>query len=137
MKRQDAAEFKNELKNYKYYQTNLKGTLKLIEYNEYLLSNVRGVDPAREPVTGSKTWVETDEYKRICDELERLNKHKQMREAQIEHIESVLAELSEQTREACIDIYVNRISYEKAIRKYGYSKSGLWYRIQAELEKKP
>ncbi len=136
MKSQDAAAFKNELKNYKYYQKNLEGTMKLIEYNEYLLSNVRGVDPTREPGQGVKTWVETDEFKRIADELDRLNKRKELRIAQIKYIESVLTDLSEETRNACIDIYINKIPYQKAIHKYGYSKSGLWYRIKAELDRK-
>ena len=131
----DIDAFKRELENYSYYKINLKGTIKLIKYNEYLLSNVKGIDPSKEPGGSSSVWVESETFKRISAELDRLYKRRDLRIMQIEHIESILDKLSEETRNACIDIYVRGKTYESISQKYGYSKGGLWYRIKAELNK--
>lgn len=131
----DVDAFKRELENYSYYKLNLQGTIKLINYNEHLLSNLHGLDPSKVSGGSSLVWVESDAFKRISDELERLNKRKELRLKQIEYIESVLEQLSEETRKACIDIYVEGKTYESISHQYGYSKGGLWYRIKAELNK--
>ena len=129
----DVVAFKKELENYSYYQTNLEGTKRLIEYNEYLLSNVHGLDPSKESGNGSSIWVETDAFKRITDELERLYKRKELREAQIEYIESILNKLSQETREACLKIYVEGESYAKVSSERFLSKKGLFSRVEREL----
>ena len=132
----DVNAFKRELENYYYYQINLKGTLELIEFNEYLLTNVRGIDPSKEPNDNHTIWVESDSFKRISDELDKLYKRRDLRIMQIEYIESILDKLSDETKKACIDIYVKGETYAKISAERFLSKKGLFYRIEKELDEK-
>ena len=132
--KEDVVAFKKELENYSYYQMNLKGTLELIKYNEYLLSNVRGIDPSKEPGSSSIEWVDSDAFRRIADELDTLYKRRDLRILQIKYIESVLEKLSEETRQACLDIYVNGETYAKISADKYLSKHALFYRIEKELK---
>ena len=131
--KKDIEAFKKELTNYNYYKRNLQGTLELIEINEGLLSNVHGLDPSKDHYASHTVWVETETFKKISDELDRLYKRKSLREAQIEYIDYVLNKISSDMKDACIDIYANGKSYTEIGRKYGYSKSGLWFKIKYEL----
>lgn len=133
--KKDVEAFKKELANYSYYKKNLEGTEELIEITEGLLSNLHGFDPSKLHYASSTVWVETETFKRISDELDRLNRRKELRAIQIEHIESILERLTPTIRKACIDIYSNGKSYLEIGRKVGYSKAGLWHRIESELEK--
>ena len=134
MKKEDVAAFKRELENYSYYKSNLKLTLDMIEYKEYLLSNVKGIDPSKEPGLSNITWVESDAFDKIANDLERLNRHRELRIKQIEYIESILDRLAEETRNACIEIYVNGETYARVSNQYYLSKRGLFYRIEKELD---
>lgn len=129
----DVDAFKNELRNYSYYQQNLKGTRKLIAYNEYLLSNVKGLDPSKEAGGSPAVWVESEQFKRISDELGRLNRHRELREAQIAHIETVMNRLSPEVRKACVEIYVNGKTYHEIAAERFVSMSGLYKQIDKEL----
>lgn len=136
MDKQDVIAFKKELENYSYYKTNLEGTKKLIEYNEYLLSNLHGIDPSREPSgsSGSIPWVETESFRRIADELDRLNKRKVLREAQIEHIENVLNAMDSKIKDICIEIYLDGKSYREVASNRGISSTSLFRTIEEELK---
>ena len=81
--KKDVEAFKKELGNYLYYKRNLKGTLELIEINEGLLSNLHAADPSKEPGSHRSAWVETDTFRRISDELDRLQQRKELRIKQI------------------------------------------------------
>ena len=133
--KKDVEAFKKELANYNYYKRNLEGTLELIQINEDLLSNLHGFDPSRPHFPSHTVWVETDTFRRISDELERLNKRKVLREAQIEYIEEILSKMTPEMKEACIEIYSNNRSYAEIGRLNHYSKTGLWFRIKSELDK--
>lgn len=137
MNKQDIMAFKKELENYSYYKTNLQGTKKLIEYNEYLLENVHGVDPSKAPSGsgGGKVWVETDTYHRISDELERLRNRYALRIAQISYIESILDKLDPETKEMCIAIYVEGETYATTTSGKHITSSGLFKRIERKLSK--
>lgn len=133
--KKDVDAFKKELENYSYYKINLEGTNRMIEYNEYLLSNVRGIDPSKEPVGSSSIWVESEAFERIAAELDKLYNRRKLRMMQIDYIESVLDKLSEETRQACIDIYVKGQTYVQISDNIHLSKTGLFRRIQSELNK--
>ena len=127
------AAFLRELRNYEFYRTNLVGIEKLIAFDEDLLANVHGVDPSRQSGSTIVPWVETDEFKRISDELDRLYRKRDMRIGQIEYIESVLSKIDPDIREACLQIYVKKQTYRRIAMHYDISVNGLYYRIQKEL----
>ena len=129
--------FKRELKNYKYYKINLEGTLRLIEMNEYLLSNVHGVNPEKEPngSSGSIAWVETETYDRITKELERLYERRDLRLKQIEYIDDVLTRMNSEIAHICKSIYLNDRSYSSISKELNLSKSSLHEKVEKELQK--
>ena len=133
MKDLDVAAFKRELENYSYYRENLEGTIRLIEYTEYLLSNVRGIDPSKQHVNSNCTWVDTDEFRRISDELDRLCRRRDLRIAQIDYIESVLSKLDPDIKDACIEIYVKGKSYSEVSAEKFISGPGLFKQVHNEL----
>ena len=127
--------FKKELENYSFYKTNLKGTLELIAYNEYLLQNVHGINPQKEPShsSGSKQWQETDTYHRIRSELDRLELRRDLRIRQIEYIESILDKLDPETRDVIERIYLKGESYYDISRQKYMSKSALFEKIERKI----
>lgn len=127
------AAFLRELRNYEFYRTNLVGIEKLIAFDEDLLANVHGVDPSRQSGSTIVLWVETDEFKRISDELDRLYRKRDMRLMQIDYIESVLNRMDKDIREAVIRIYGKKRSYTEVARSMSISESGLFKRIDREL----
>ncbi|MBQ6217354.1 MAG: hypothetical protein IJK53_08245 [Erysipelotrichaceae bacterium] len=129
--------FKRELENYNFYKINLQGTLKLIEYNEYLLQNVHGVNPQKEPShsSGVKQWPETDTYYRIRTELDRLEQRRDLRIRQISYIESILSGLDPETKELIDRIYLLGFGYDFVARSNHVSKTALFNRIERKLAK--
>lgn len=129
--------FKRELKNYNYYKLNLEGTLKLIEMNEYLLANVHGLNPEKNPDNsgGSSIWVETETYKRISEELDKLEKRRDLRLAQIEHIESIMSLMDDETRRICERIYRDNESQLKVAKEYKKSRQLMIYEIDKKISK--
>jgi len=139
MNKEAVEAFKRELRNYSYYKLNLEGTIKLIDMNEYLLENVHGVDPGKEPSgsSGSVPWVESDSYHRIQNELEKLNSRLKLRISQVNYIESVLDQLDPEIREVCIQIYEYGKSYEEIAYKNHLSVGALYKRIERALRRIP
>lgn len=136
MNKEAVEAFKRELKNYDFYKINLEGTLKLIAYNEYLLENVHGIDPQKEPngSSGMIPWVETDTYHRIANELERLRNRRDLRIKQIEYIDNILDQLHPNIKKICIEIYKNNVPYAEIASELHVSVGGLHKEIEREID---
>ena len=130
----DVDAFKKELGNYSYYRGDLIDISEQIQIFEYKRSNIHGIDPSKEHSLSGTAWVESEEFRRISDELDKLNARKELRIRQISYIESVLDQMTEEARKACVLIYACKKTYSEVSRELMMSRNALFYRVQKELD---
>lgn len=137
MNKDAVSAFKRELRNYNYYKVNLAGTLKLIDRNEYLLENVHGINPEKEFSFNSnpKAWVESETYHRIREELDRLEKRRDLRIRQIDYIESILSKADADIKNICERIYRDGEDQLIVAKEYKIPRRTMNYNIDRELER--
>lgn len=129
--------YKNELKNYKYYQERTKELMLDLDDLWYELSGVKGIrydkemsNSYNESLSEQRRLDLLDQIARKESELDRIGK-------QVDYVNKIQQMLPQEIGKACIDIYVNGMSFEKvAVDNNLYcAPSTLYYQINRELER--
>lgn len=130
---EDVRAFKNELRNYRYYQKRLKAINEEIDNIYYNLSGI-----ASKPFGASagSTNQQAKEENRLnaLDKIEKLKDKANIYTKQLQSLERTLNACSEEIRDAIIKIYCDGHTYSSmAIHTY-YSPRGLEKRIDKEIK---
>lgn len=130
MNEREIINFKNLLKSMNFYQDKVRELTTEIDDIQYQLNGVHGVNLEGIRGTGEKQWN--------YELTERKDYYEKQREAYIvllNIIRNVFAQVSEETKEALIEIYVENNTYDNVAEKRNYSKNGIFYKIHSELKK--
>ena len=122
--------FKNELRNYQYYQKRVKDIDEQIELCFYNLGGARGVDPSREPIHAP---TNKDVEYIIRDKIERLERSKSLLIDKINYIDSVVDKISD--KDMVLEVLVAGKTLESVCGKYYLSKNGLAKIINRKIER--
>jgi len=123
--------FKNELMNYRFYQSREKKLNSLIEYCYHMLGGVRS--PSLEMPTHARRSPDT-EY-RIRDEIERHRENLASTQSKIRDIETILGLMEDEMREVVLRIYADGEKTEAVARKRYISARGLHYQINKSIQR--
>ena len=132
MQKDSVRAFKNELRNYNYYLSQIVSLENSIEFLYDRLGGVRGVDPSKEP-THSLPNKEL-EYK-LRDDIERLERKKASVEAKAKEIDRTLSFMEEEIRYAIMCVYANGKQVKYMSDKMYLSPSGLVLRMNKAIER--
>ena len=125
--------FKNELRNYRFYQERIDKLNELIEFCYTLLPGaVHGIDLADVRVHGIPN--KDREYK-IRDEITRHEENLKRTEEKKKYLDEILNEMETSLREAIIAVYCDGIRMMDAAEEFNLSTNGLQYRINCEIER--
>lgn len=123
--------FKNELRNYTFYQTKVVSLTNSIEMCYDRLGGVRGIDPSKEPLhTAPNKELEWQ----IREEIEIFIKEKELFDRKIAYIERVLSQIDEPYRSAVTDIFAHGVNSYKVASGMNYSQSGLLHQINKSIK---
>lgn len=129
------SQFANELKLYRKYKIKLKELKVLIkDVVEYNMTGVKGINPSGSKGS-SNPATKFDNYYKLSLKLEELKKQEKMLKDYINYVDRKLKKIKDKNiRQAIIDMYVDNISVRKLCKKYGYSKSGIFYQMRKALK---
>lgn len=122
--------FKNELGNYRYYQSEIKSYEAEIEECYYLLGGVRGVDPFKEPIHSPPN---KDLEWRTRERITAYEKKISLVRAKKEGIEQILNQIEMPLRKAVIDIYADKKTFRSIAPRHYLSETGLKKRINKAI----
>lgn len=132
MHRDKIRAFKNELRNYNYYLSQLVSLTNSIEYCFDRLGGVRGIDPSKEPIHSPPN--KELEYK-IRSDIERYEQLKTLTQAKIDYVDEILARMEIDVRMAIKSVYVEGNHIVKTSEKLFISPTGLHKRMNKAIEK--
>ena len=133
MQSQEVRAFKNELRNYRFYETRLRKLDELIDFCYSLLpGNVHAINYS-DPITGG-TPNKDREY-RIRDEISRHEQNKARTQAKVDYIEEILDKMENSVKEAAISIFVEGNRTDDVAPEYHLSSNALLNRINREIER--
>lgn len=124
--------FKNELENYYKHLKNVENIKKEIEDILYEMTGVKGIRYDKEP-SSYNPQLSMERKLELIDQKEEKEIELDYTIASIRYIEKKLSKLSQEDKDICLKIISKGISSEKVRQEVGYSKSGIWKRIQREL----
>jgi DNA-directed RNA polymerase specialized sigma24 family protein len=125
--------FKNELKNYRFYQERIEALNDLIDICYYNLTGVKGVQSDKIPSSTNPELAEDARY-RVYDEIDRHKRNKAITQAKLDEINEILDQLEEPIKKALIAIYADGESYEKISQEMYLSKSALFEKLETKLK---
>lgn len=126
--------FKNELRNYRYYKNEKKKIKEKINLEYYNLANVKAVNPQKQPGTTNEEYLHekrNEAYERIAELKE---KEKEIA-IKIKAIDRVLDKIPEKNRKIITELFIEKKDANKICEKNFISKSTLYYRIDAWIER--
>lgn len=125
--------FKNELRNYRFYQERIESLDELINICYYNLTGVKGVRADKVPSSTNPELAEETRY-RIYDEIEHHKQNKAITEAKLKSLDEILDKLEKPIKEALIKIYADGESYDKVSQEMYLSKSALFEKLDTKLK---
>ncbi len=130
MSEEEIVVFKNILKNYRYYQMQIKELTAQVNYLYSVMSGgtsikYDGLRYSPVPQQFFNTMEKKDKYEA------RLTMYKHL----VEWCDLVLERLTPKIKRCVIDIYIDNKSFDETAERNNYSKSGLYGRIIRELKR--
>jgi len=122
--------FKNELRNYNYYQSRVVTLSNSIEFLYERLGGVRGIDPSKEPLHSAPN---KDYEWQIRDQIEMLVKKKDLFEKKIAYIDAVLECVDEPYVSAVRRIFAEGKNSYMVANDLHMSQNSLLYQINKAL----
>lgn len=129
------AQYKNELRNYKYYGLMLESVNEKLGDLWYELEGVKAIQYDRESGTYNAQLIQ--EHK--LDLMRRINEMENQKtrlESQMSYVGDVLQSMQdEEMRNAIIDVFINGKPLRDVCKKYYISHAGLLYSMNNEIYK--
>ena len=132
MQSDEVRAFKNELSNYDFYRKRVEALNELIEICYHTLSGLHSPDFQNIPVHSPADLEKRDRLYAKIDK-HRANIEKATRK--MDEIDEVLNKMPRKIRIAAYRVYVQKETIEKVARENHYSKKGMWYWINKEIQK--
>ena len=132
MQRKEVRAFKNELENYDVYRERIDALNDLISLCYHELSGLKSPDFQNIPVHSPADLEKRD---RIYAEIDRHRTNMERAKAKLDEIDEVLERMPVKFRRAAFRVFAKKESLEKVAQEYHYSKKGMWYWINKEIEK--
>lgn len=126
--------FTSNLSKLKAYKKQMKGLEDDLNEIFYEMTGVKGVGFDSIPTSFNPHLAELKRLDLIDEYEDRLREYNFMGIA-IEIVETMLKEMPEDLQRMLKDKFVKGMTYEKLGMKYGYSHSGIQYKLKTETEK--
>ena len=125
--------FKNELRNYRFYQKQVDELKSQEDMIYHILGGYKSPDPSKIP--GSYNPNMNMNKAELGDKLVDIDRKKAIFQARIDILNEMLEQLPESIRQNIIDIYVNKKSYVHVADSIPIARTGLYKRITVALAK--
>ena len=125
--------FKNEMKNYRFYQNQVESLTEQENTIYHQLGGYKSPDPSKIP--GSYNPNMNIHKAELGDKLEAISRRKAAFQSKIDQLDEVLDQLPTEIRERIIDIYVKGKSYRDVANSVPIDISNLYRKINAALKK--
>lgn len=129
--RPEVKAFKNELRNYRYYQERVRSLTDSIEECYYQLSGLKGVDPSRIPM---HTAPNLEFQYKIRDSISRYEAERSRLASEIEYVDEILSRIETSLKQAVINVYINGESIEAIANQMFLSHNGLYKRMNQAIK---
>jgi len=126
--------FKKQLSSYRDFKKVLLRVNSEISDVLYELTGVKGVRFDRSPSSYNPNLAETKRLELVDKYNEKLLE-KEYIEKGIEFIEYKLSKMEEDDKKIVLAILADNVSYERMGGKVGYSRTGIWSKVQRDLKK--
>lgn len=125
---------KKELILYGRYKKKIKMIKSQIKDVEYDMTGVKAINPSGSKGS-SNPKIKQNKFYNLSDKRERLIKHKEFLESYVSYVDTKLRKIKDKTlKEAVVDMYAYNIPVRELCKKYNYSKSGEFKRIEETLK---
>lgn len=132
MQKDNVKAFKNELRNYNYYQSRVVSLGNSIEFCYDRLGGVRGVDPSKEPLHSAPN----KEYEyQLREQIEVYAQKKALFEAKLKYIDEILGKMEMSLKQAVISVYAEGKQIRRVADIYYLSPMGLAKRMNKAIER--
>lgn len=133
MNNNEIVAFKNDLRNYHFYQ------IKVDEFKqeEYMIYHILGgyKSPDLSKIPGGYNPNANIRKAELSDKLAGIERKKAIFQTRIDALDDMLKQIPEETRQHIIDIYVNKKGYTKVAESIPIARTGLYQRINKALKK--
>lgn len=124
--------FKNELRNYNFYISEIKRLTEVIDNCYYELSGVKANDPSKEPVHSLPN--KEREY-RLRRNISHFESRRKLVQTKIDYIDQVLSNIQEPLVGTIKKLFVEGSSLSLLCNDYNLSTIGLYKKINKAIEK--
>lgn len=105
-----------------------------LDVKEYLETGVKGIDYTHAPVSHNPS-VSALKRLELVDEVDDLVRELNALSMMADEIESILGRMPEELKGMLTEKFVKGWTYDRVGEKYGYSHSGIQYKMRVETEK--
>lgn len=126
--------FKKLLQIYPFCKKESRRLKEELDLQWYDLENVKGVDPSKQPGSSNRKFMEQVRLDRL-DEIEEMVQDQELYEMIVKFVDRKLDNLEDETRNNVVDLYVKGKTYITVSAENFVSDSGLFRRIENELNK--
>ena len=126
--------FTTNLKNLKGIKVSIEKLKTKLEVKEYEETGVKGIDYTRTTCRHNPSLTALKRLEMV-DEVDELTRELNCLLLMAEEIESLLDRMPEELKGMLTEKFIKGWTYERVGEKYGYSHSGIQYRMRVETEK--
>ena len=126
--------FTSNLTNLKRIRVSIEKIRSKLEVKEYEETGVKGIDYAHAPVSHNPSITALKRLE-LVDEVDELTRELNCLLMMADEIETLLNRMPEELKNMLTEKFIKGWTYEKVGAKYGYSHSGIQYRMRVETEK--
>lgn len=105
-----------------------------LDVKEYLETGVKGIDYTHAPVSHNPSLTALKRLE-LVDEVDELVRELNALSLMADEIESILGRMPEELKGMLTEKFVKGWTYDRVGEKYGYSHSGIQYKMRVETEK--
>jgi DNA-directed RNA polymerase specialized sigma24 family protein len=126
--------FTSNLSNLKKIRLSIEKVRSKLEVAEYEETGVKGIDYTHAPTAYNPSLTALKRLE-LVDEVDELMRELNCLSMMANEIESLLDRMPEELKGMLTEKFIKGWTYEKVGEKYGYSHSGIQYRMRVETEK--
>ena len=126
--------FTTNLKNLKGIKASIEKLKTKLEVKEYEETGVKGIDYAQAAVSHNPSITALKRLE-LVDEVDELTRELNCLLMMADEIETLLNRMPEELKNMLTEKFIKGWTYERVGEKYGYSHSGIQYRMRVETEK--
>ena len=130
----DYGVFTSNLANLRKIRKDIDSVKTKLEVMEYVETGVKGIDYNHTPVSHNPSFMALKRLD-LVDEVDELTRELNCLLMMADEIETLLNRMPEELKNMLTEKFIKGWTYEKVGEKYGYSHSGIQYRMRVETEK--